>query len=80
MRSTGFDKTEAMKSFQKPVLILHGDYDPVPVSIAKKADAIFPNSKLQIMENCGHYGWLDRPDIYLKEVKNFLKENSSLVN
>ena len=76
MRSTNFDKTPAMKKFPKKVLILHGLNDVVPVEIAEEAHAILPDSRLVKMENCGHYGWLDRPDIYLKEVKDFLNRHS----
>ena len=80
MRSNNFDKIPEMKTFQKNVLIIHGLEDVVPVEIPERAHEILPHSKLVIMEDCGHYGWLDRPDIYLKEVKDFLKANSSEVN
>jgi len=75
-----FDMSAEMRSFEKPVLILNGADEAAPVSLAEKAHEIFPNSKLVIMPECGHYGWLERPDIYLKEVKSFLKTNSSFVN
>ena len=76
MRSNNFDKTTEMKNFQKSVLILHGLQDVVPIEIAERAHEILPESKLVKIENCGHYGWLDRPDIYLDEVLKFLDENS----
>ncbi len=75
-----FDHSEEMREFNKPVLILNGDNEVAPISIAKKAHAILPESKLVVMPECGHYGWLERPEIYLKEVKDFLKENSTRAN
>lgn len=76
MRTADFDTKPSMRNFQKPVLILNGADEAVSLDIPRKAHQILPNSKLVIMEKCGHYGWLDRPDIYLKEVRKFLKENS----
>ncbi|TRO66854.1 alpha/beta fold hydrolase [Christiangramia sabulilitoris] len=76
MRNNNFDKTAAMKEFQNKVLILHGLDDVVPVEVAESSHIILPDSRLVKMENCGHYGWLDRPDIYFPEVKKFLEENS----
>lgn len=76
MRQNGFATRFQMMDFSKPVLILNGEDEAVSTSIPKKAHEILPNSKLVIMKNCGHCGWLDRPDVYLKEVRKFLKENS----
>ncbi|MDR5589898.1 alpha/beta hydrolase [Christiangramia sp. SM2212] len=80
MRANNFDLVSQMKNFKKPVLIMHGDRDPVPIDIAQFAKRTIPNSELVIMENCGHYGWLDTPEIYLTEVKQFLKDNSTSIN
>ena len=79
MRANNFDKTSEMKNFEKNVLIMHGLQDVVPVDIAERAHGILPNSRLITMENCGHYGWLDRPEVYLKEVKDFLRINSEQI-
>lgn len=75
-----FDASEEMKSFNKPVLILIGENEVAPISLAELAHETLPNSRLVIMPECGHYGWIERPDIYLKEVKDFLKANSEEVN
>jgi len=80
LRSIPFNRTEEMKNFKKTVLILHGETEIVPLNVAQKANRILSNSKLVVMPECGHYGWLERPDIYLKEVKYFLKNNSVLAN
>lgn len=72
LRSEKFTVEQEMNHFIQPVLILAGRDEIVPIRIAEKANEILPNAKLIIMEQCGHYGWIDRPDIYLKEVKDFL--------
>ena len=67
-----FDCKEALYSFDKPVLILQGKQDVVPASSALTADTVFSNSSLFFLENCGHYGWLDQNEEYLKLIKDFL--------
>ncbi|GGG38614.1 hypothetical protein GCM10011532_23020 [Christiangramia forsetii] len=80
MRSNNFDKTPEMREFQNKVLIIHGLQDVVPIEIAEFAHEVLSNSELLKIEDCGHYGWLDRPDVYLKKVKEFLKANSININ
>ena len=78
LESIGFNTSEEMRSFEKPVLILTGKDEVAPVYLAEKAHSILPNSELVIMERCGHYGWLERPDVYLTKVNEFLNKNSKL--
>ena len=75
MNLINFDVSEEMKNFKKPVLILNGVNEIVHKDLAIYADSVLLDSRLILMEDCGHYGWLERPEIYLKEVKEFLKSN-----
>ena len=51
----GFQVFENIGTFAGPTLIMHGDCDPVvPVSYSRKADEIYPHSRLEIFENEGH--------------------------
>ena len=73
LRKIKFDCSPQLKSFSKPVLIIQGKEDIVRLETAEKAHALLPNSKLVIMDHCIHYGWLDNPEVYFKEVTDFLK-------
>ena len=77
LRAIEFDCSEALQNFTKPVLILYGKNDVVPVEIATGMADIYPNATLVPMENCGHYGWLDNPKTYYGGIETFL---SSLEN
>lgn len=68
-----FDCSEKLKSFQKPVLIIQGKQDIVPEKLAEKAHKVLQNSKVVLLENSSHYGWLDAENAYFTEVENFLK-------
>ncbi|WP_203292530.1 alpha/beta fold hydrolase [Luteirhabdus pelagi] len=72
LQEIAFDCSEALKSFTKPVLILYGKNDVVPVEIATGMANIYPNATLVPMENCGHYGWLDNPKTYYGSIKTFI--------
>lgn len=74
MRRIGFDCTSALKKFDRPVLILQGEEDIIDESLSEYAHKTFPNSQLIILEQCGHYGWLDQPEQYFKAVGGFLSQ------
>lgn len=67
-----YDCSKKFKDFHKPVLIFQGENDIITVESAKKIEAAFPNSKLVLMKNCAHYGWLDAPEVYFANIKSFL--------
>ncbi|WP_229838668.1 alpha/beta fold hydrolase [Roseivirga thermotolerans] len=72
MQSMGFDCKPGLQNFSQPVLILQGTNDIIPKSIAEKTHALLPHSKLVLLNNCGHYGWLEQPETYFNEIRSFL--------
>ncbi|WP_316635817.1 alpha/beta fold hydrolase [uncultured Flavobacterium sp.] len=73
MQAINFDCKEKLKNFRKPVLIIQGKEDVISNQIGELAHKTFPNSKLILLENCRHYGWLDAEEKYFSEVNSFLK-------
>jgi proline iminopeptidase len=53
-----------------PTLVLHGDYDFVPVACAAHIAEAIPGARLVVVPDCGHFSYLERPD----EVRNALTE------
>lgn len=74
MSANNFDCTNALKDFKKPVLIIQGKQDIIEERTAIKAQKAFQNSKVVIMENCKHYGWLDAEEQYFNEINAFLAQ------
>ncbi len=72
MRKINFDCAPKLSSFTKPVLIIQGKQDVILEKTAMKAHKVLTNSKIVLIDKCSHYGWLDAPDEYFKEVKTFL--------
>ncbi len=69
-----YDCKEVLKAYQKPVLILQGKNDIIPVELALRAEAVFPQATLLLLDSCGHYGWLDRPRAYFSAIDPFLAQ------
>lgn len=74
MSDINYDVKEEMLTFQPPVLILQGEYDILEISIAEMAHEILPDSRLEIISDAGHYGWIENPDEYYGAIESFLEE------
>jgi proline iminopeptidase len=72
MNRIKFDCAEKLATFNKPVLIIQGKQDVLDASIAQKAHDVFKNSNLVMLDNCAHYGWLDRPEMYFDVLNKFI--------
>ena len=67
-----FNCAPKLRYFDKPVLIIQGKQDIIMLQTAERAHQILKNSKMVIVDHCAHYGWLDNPKDYLREVNLFL--------
>ncbi len=74
MRAIDFDCSEELRKFKAPVLIIQGKQDIIPVSLSEKAHQVLPNSKLLVMDECAHYGWLEQPKQYFGSIHRFLDD------
>lgn len=68
-----FDCKPTLKYFVPQVLIIQGKEDMIPVSLSEKEHEVFPNSTLVLLDECGHYGWLDQKEKYFKAIKEFME-------
>ncbi|MBT8324653.1 MAG: alpha/beta fold hydrolase [Winogradskyella sp.] len=72
MHRIEYDCKDALKAFNKPVLILQGKQDVLSASVANTAKDVFSNATLYFLDECGHYGWLDQKDKYYTYIQTFL--------
>jgi proline iminopeptidase len=57
-----YDLLPKLRRLAVPTLVVHGDRDLVPVEAARHiADAV-PGARLHVLEGCGHFAYLERPD------------------
>ncbi len=67
-----YDVKDAISNFPEYTLVIQGRNDIIPEELAMTADSVLPNSKLVLLDSCGHYGWLDRETRYFFEVYQYL--------
>jgi proline iminopeptidase len=61
------------KNLTAPVLIVSGDSDWVcPLDGATRLHLALHNSKLLVIEQCGHFTWMEQPDVFNTRVPEFL--------
>jgi proline iminopeptidase len=54
------DLRAGLEKVQAPVLVLHGKQDPLET--ADEVHKTFPGSKLEWIDNAGHFPWLEQPE------------------
>ena len=71
---TSEDLSEDLKNIQTPTLIINGENDTdTPVEFGKRMSSLINHSKLIILNNAGHFSFLDQPEGFIKVVTNFIK-------
>lgn len=55
-----------------PTLIVHGDFDPVPLSAAETNHRSLNGSRLIILKNCGHFPFIEQQEMFIQVVDDFL--------
>lgn len=66
------DIRESLSRIDCPTLIIHGDYDTVPVKVAYEICELIKGSRCVILRNCGHYPFIESPKEFFRIVKEFL--------
>lgn len=67
-----FDLKGAFKDFKSPTLIIDGRQDFMGESVSLKIHANIPGSRLEFINECSHYPWLDQPEKYFDLINKFL--------
>ncbi|MDX2247751.1 MAG: alpha/beta fold hydrolase [Bacteroidia bacterium] len=71
---TNYDLHESLRAVWCPVLILHGGYDATPAEALQKVATHLPNARMVALPQCGHWAFIEAPDMFFREVSGFLKE------
>lgn len=65
----------ALKVEVPTILIWGKDDKETPLSAGEEFARLIPNSKLEILADCGHYAFIDRKDEFLRIAKAFMKSD-----
>lgn len=64
------DLRPGLEKVKAPVLVIHGRQDPL--ESAQEVHETFPGSKLVMLDNAGHFPWLEQPEAFYKALDGFL--------
>jgi pimeloyl-ACP methyl ester carboxylesterase len=68
-----FDLTGRLRMVTAPALIVAGDKDAFcPPAAARELHVCLRNSKLLLIEDCGHFMWLEQSEEFNRQVPKFL--------
>ena len=67
-----FDLYGMMKGIACPVLVIHGDSDPIPTASVERMAQSLPNAELRIVKDCGHFVHVEKPEEYFPVIEQFL--------
>lgn len=70
LQMMALDLRAGLEKVKAPVLVLHGTHDPL--ESAEEVHATFPGSKLVMIEDAGHFPWLEQPDVFYRALSAFL--------
>lgn len=74
---TPFDLSDRLGRVKAPALIAVGSDDCFCSPFqAKRLHLWLPNSKLLLIENAGHFPWMEQPEVFFEDVPAFLKSPS----
>jgi proline iminopeptidase len=58
-----------------PALLIHGAGDPMPLSATVDTAALIRGARVEVVEEAGHFPWLERPGEIRRIVSDFLEEH-----
>jgi proline iminopeptidase len=67
-----YDLLPRLQQLRIPTLVVHGDYDLVPVECAAHIAQAIPGARFVLLRDCGHFSYLECPDDVRREIGAFL--------
>ena len=71
----GYDLIPKLRDIEIPSLVLHGEDDFVPISLAARVAQALPLGRLVVLEDCGHFAPLEAPELVHEHVAALLGTN-----
>jgi proline iminopeptidase len=70
-----FDFHSDLETIKCPALLIYGDYDPLTQLAAAKIHESIHNSELIVLDNCGHFPFIEKQNEFNEVLTNFMKLN-----
>lgn len=71
-----FDFKSGLSNINCETMIIVGENDWInDLSLVEKTAQKISNCNLKVLEKCGHFVWVDQPDMFFEDMKNFITES-----
>ncbi len=77
--ASGYTVLPQLAQLRIPTLLIHGDYDFIPISHIEHIAQAIPGARLVVLPNCGHFSYIEHPDKVRQEISAFLQGTSNRV-
>jgi proline iminopeptidase len=77
LRREGYDWSEQLRALSTPTLVLHGEGDALPLSVASELAQLLPRARLSLIPAAGHMPFWEAPQRFFSEVHAFLATGAS---
>jgi proline iminopeptidase len=75
--SEGYDLLPRLRELAVPTLVIHGDYDFVPVACAARIAQAMPGARFVLLRDTGHFAYIESADDVRREVSDFFGSQPS---
>ncbi len=68
----GYDVLGRLSDVAPPTLVLHGESDFIPLTIAQAIAMRLDQSRLEVIEGCGHFAYAEQPELLAGIIADFV--------
>ena len=72
LRAQHYDWRRALGNISVPVLVVHGELDPLPVETSTQVASAIPSARHVVIPAAGHMPFWEAPDVFFPAVEQFL--------
>jgi len=67
-----YDIYQRIQGLDTKTLVIHGDYDPIPVKSSRKYSEMIAGSRFLLLNDCGHFPFIEKKEETLSNIVDFL--------
>ena len=68
-----FDFHSELKNIKCPTLLIYGSHDPLTKVAGTRLNELISNSKIEILDECGHFPFIEKPTRFKEMVTQFIQ-------
>lgn len=72
LRAQHYDWRQELGNISVPVLVIHGELDPLPVEVSTQVASTIPAARHVVIPDAGHMPFWEAPDVFFPVVEQFL--------